>query len=475
MSHSVVLVAPPNPSMLEPRIAPPLGLLSLVAYARQQGRDTTDWRVIDLNVECYAPEAPRGHATHDFSLARCMAEIPTGADVYGLSFASMQYPHAVAIAAELAERDPQALLVCGGSHPSAVGKEVLTTSAFEAAVVGEGETAFLDILEDKYQAIDTMFHGRQIKDLNALPFPARDLVDFSKYVRKIGGQPATNMITSRGCPAKCIFCQQESLWGKGLRMQSASRIIAEVDNIYETTEIRNILFLDDSLTARPRRDLVELCARLKGRGVLWRGWTRANLCTRKGDPDMLHMMADSGCQALCIGVEAGTDKVLQALQKGTTVEINRQAIRNVAESGMSCRASIMVGNPSETWEDVVALRDFVEEMSPWLDDWLLSSYVPLPGTPSWDDPEKHGMRIDKAKAKATHYQHFFVVGGHEQSGTVHELLDGTGPDDIQLRHDFVLESLLRLAPRDRVKVTIGRRGNGSGNLRHPAPGQPATT
>jgi anaerobic magnesium-protoporphyrin IX monomethyl ester cyclase len=461
MTLSVVLVAPPNPSMLEPRIAPPLGLLSLVAYARQQGWDTTDWRVIDLNVECYEPTAPKGHATHDFSMARCMAEIPSGADVYGLSFASMQYPHAVAIAKELVARQPGALVVCGGSHPSAVPSECL--EPFDVVVTGEGEAAFLKVISDwgtkPSNPVGQVYQGEQIKALDALPFPARDMVDFSKYVRKIAGQPATNMITSRGCPAKCIFCQQESLWGKGLRMQSAGRIIAEVDNIYETTGIRNILFLDDSLTARPRKDLVELCARLKDRGVLWRGWTRANLCTRKGDADMLKMMADAGCQALCIGVEAGTDKVLKALQKGTTVEINRQAIKNVAESGMSCRASIMVGNPSETWEDVVALVDFIEEMSPWLDDWLLSSYVPLPGTPSWDDPEAHGMRIDKRLAKETDYRHFFVVGGHEQSGTVHELLDGTGPKDIQLRHDFVLETLLRLAPRDRVKVTIGREDN----------------
>ena len=473
MSH-VVLVAPPNPSMLEPRIAPPLGLLFLASWLTERAAVGCSVEVIDLNVACYEPTNPRGHATHDFSLDRCLREIPGGAAVYGISLASMQMPHGIALCHALRKRDPDALLVAGGSHASSVPHEV--AEVFDVVVQQEGEVAFSRIVagwlgggadavpfraaharmrSGVADARGLVVDGVKIDPLDRLPFPARHLLDFTKYVRKVAGQAATNIITTRGCPARCNFCQQTSLWGDGaLRVQTAPRILAEVDAIYEQTGIRNLLFLDDSLTARKRSDMFALCDGLRERGVKWRGWTRANLVARPGEEEVLAAMADAGCQALCVGVEAGTDRVLRGVGKGTTVAQNRTAIARIKAAGMYARSSIMVGNPGETWDDVIALVDFIAEVEP--DDWILSSYVPLPGTPAWDTPEKYGMIIDKEKAKRDAYRHFFVVGGDEQSGLVHRYVDGTGPEEIQARHDFVQESLLRLAPRDRIRVTIGR-------------------
>lgn len=147
---SVVLVAPPNASMTDPRIAPPLGLLSLVGWARSKGWDTSSWRVIDLNVDCFGPWPAKGHWTHDFSLDRCMSLIPAGADIYGLSLASMQLPHGRAVAGALRVRDPNAVLICGGSHASAVPEECAVEdeadakNGFDYVVALEGEIAFVE-------------------------------------------------------------------------------------------------------------------------------------------------------------------------------------------------------------------------------------------------------------------------------------------------------------------------------------------
>ncbi|MCB0355266.1 MAG: radical SAM protein, partial [Bdellovibrionales bacterium] len=312
----VCLVSPPNPSMLEPRIAPPLGLLYLAAWADEFHPGLARSVVIDLNTKCFAPESPKGHATHDFSLTRCMSEIPSGCQVYGLQLASMQMPHGISISKLLREREPNALIVCGGSHASAVPNEC--AQDFDVVITQEGEIVFSEVLLAWKEAIShtgaqselahallktkkrkesedgLVLEGKKIEPLDQCPFPARYHLDFSEYVRKVAGQPATNIITSRGCPARCIFCQQDSLWGRGLRIMSTDRILAEVDNIFQTTGIRNLLFLDDSLTARKRTEMIKLAHGLGERGVKWRGWTRANLCARPGEAEVLKAMADGG-------------------------------------------------------------------------------------------------------------------------------------------------------------------------------------
>lgn len=470
MPPSVVLISPPNSSMADPRIAPPLGLLYLAAAQIQAGLGAPV--VIDLNIACYQPDAPREHPggnTHDFSIARCMREIPTGADVYGLSVASMQMAHAVPLLKLLREREPGALLVVGGAHASAAPDDFAGIA--DMVIRFEGEDAWVTLLrqdmEDgicfewhprwkgRYRSLEhpnlqtKVIDGLQVDPLDIAPIPARHLLDFSKYTRKIAGKPATNIITSRGCPARCIYCQQEDLWGKGLRLQTPARILAEVDSIHATTGIRNLLFLDDSLTACPTARMSELCRGLKARGVEWRGWTRANLIAREDRLPMLREMRDAGFVSCCVGVEAGTDRLLKAIDKGTTVAQNRAALANLRAAGIRARCSIMVGLPGETWDDVIALTRFVTECQP--DDWILSSLVPLPGTPSWDDAEKFGIRIDREKVKKRNYADVFIVGGDETSGQFHDYA-GVSAEEIQARHDFVQETLLRTCPRDRQGI-----------------------
>ncbi len=477
----ICLLSPPNKSMADPRIAPPLGCLYLAAAQRAAGLG--DPIVVDLNVACYpaGPGGPKDHpggGTHDFSLERMLAEVPTGCDVYGFSLASMQLASGLPLVRALHAREPRAVMVAGGAHASAMPADL--AADFDVVIRYEGEAAWLAIVEHLAAnggraglfrdglafppervhhggaTIERGFSvkravvidGTQVDPLDDAPIPARDLLDFSRYTRRIAGKPATNLITSRGCPARCTYCQQVDLWGEGLRLMSPARVLAEVDAIRETTGIENILFLDDSLTACSTARMSELCAGLKARGVQWRGWTRANLIARDDRLPMLREMRDAGFVSCCVGVESGSDRLLKAIAKQTTVEQNRAAIRNLKAAGIKARCSIMVGLPGETWDDVQALVDFVAEVQP--DDWILSTLVPLPGTPSWDAPE---IEIDRDALAATAYRDVFIVGGDEQSGGgFWRYRDGTTAAEIDDRHAYVQEVLLRLCPRDRQGI-----------------------
>ena len=478
---NVCLIAPGNRSMADPRIAPPLGLLYLAAAQRRAGLG--DPVVVDLNVACFpaGPDGPKEHTggnTHDFSLARSLSEVPTGCDVYGFSLASMQLATGLPLVRALRQREPGAVMVAGGAHASALPDDLVAD--FDVVIRYEGEIAwvallshlaanggrcglFLDglgypaakvhhggaVVESRFAVTRAVvIDGTQVDPLDEAPIPARDLLDFSRYTRRIAGKPATNIITSRGCPARCTYCQQVDLWGEGLRLQSPARVLAEVDAIRETTGIENLLFLDDSLTACSTARMSELCAGLKARGVQWRGWTRANLIARPDRLPMLREMRDAGFVSCCVGVEAGSDRLLKAIAKQTTVEQNRAALRNLRAAGIKARCSIMVGLPGETWDDVQALVDFVAAEQP--DDWILSNLVPLPGTPSWTDPS---IEIDADAVAATAYEGVFIVGGNEVSGGgFWRHRDGTTAEEIDERHAYVQEALLRLCPRDRQGI-----------------------
>lgn len=457
----VCLIAPPNPPLTDPRIGPPLGLLYLVAASEQAGCDATH-EVVDLNVACYPADEPKGHWTHDFSVTRCLAEIPP-ADVYGFGVASAQVPHTRALLRALRQRDPGAVFIVGGPHVSATGAEMLRemkgSDAADYAVMGEGERVYPLLIKDIERGDQSgmgLVHGGKVR-IADVPMPARHMLDWSRYTRRINGEPATNIITSRGCPGKCAFCQQDSLWGRGLRLHHPARILVEVDSIRETTGIRNLLFLDDSLTARPARAMGEISKGLREREVMWRGWTRADLCTRPSSPEMLAIMRESGCQALCIGVEAGTDRLLRRLDKRTTVEQNTAAVHALYAAGITCRVSIMVGIPGETWSDVYALVEWVQRNAPFIDDWILSTFVPIPGSPAWDEAHRYGLAIDRQRAVREHYAACFVVGGDERSGRgYHRHMDGTTVEELDARHHFVQEALLGTVGRERYRVTIGQ-------------------
>lgn len=459
MTLRACLVAPPNPPLADPRIGPPLGLLYLAAAARDGGVPV-DHVVVDLNVACYPAETPRGHWTHDFSISRCLAEIPE-ADVYGFGVASAQVPHARALIRALRERHPAAVFVVGGPHASATGPELLRDvdggDAADVVVAGEGEDAWCRILR-------ALLEGRKPSGIvrgepmwpRCAGHPARDLLDWSRYTRRINGEPATNIITSRGCPGRCAFCQQETLWSGALRLSPSERVLDEVDDIHAVTGIRHLLFLDDSLTARSASEMRAIAEGLGQRGVLWRGWTRADLCLRPSSAETLRAIRDNGCQALCIGVEAGTDRLLRRLDKRTTTAQNSAALRTIHHAGLSARASIMVGIPGETWADVYALVRWVQEHAHLIDDWILSTFVPMPGSPAWDHADRYGLEIDRERAVREHYAACFVVGGDERSGRgYHRHLDGTTATELDARHHFVQEALLGTVGRERYRVTVG--------------------
>ena len=349
-----ILLINPRSKALDALPIPPLGILYLAAYVRERGFKNV--KVIDDNRERLPLEI--------------LEDEISKADVLGLTGTTSQYPNALKLA-ELA-RKYGVKIVYGGSHASTIREN----GHFDYIVKGEGEEAFLSILEGK-PATNTL-----IKNLDDLPFPARDLVPIREYatrgLKRFNGS-YTHMMTGRGCNSKCIFCSSPSMWGSP-RLMSAGRVFAEMLNIYESYGITNIHFQDDTFTLSRKR-VLELCSLLKGSviGFRWSCQTRPDMV----DKHLLKEMSKAGCVQIEFGVESGDAGLLLTAHKRYDKKQIKEAFNMAREAGINTYGFFMVGLPGETilsW-----LKTVLFALSLKVDQSVWTVLMPFPGTRVYEE------------------------------------------------------------------------------------------
>jgi anaerobic magnesium-protoporphyrin IX monomethyl ester cyclase len=217
-----------------------------------------------------------------------------------------------------------------------------------------------------------------IKDLDALPFPAWDLVDIERYQeiwRERHGYYSMNMVTTRGCPFHCNWCAKP-IWGQRYNARSPENVAAELKWLKETFQPDHIWFVDDIMGLKPRwmdrfADLVEeMDARLPFKAL-----NRADLLLRGNTVDALRR---AGARTVWIGAESGSQSVLDAMEKGTQVEQIREAAARLRAAGIEVGFFLQFGYPGETRADIEQTLKLVRDAKP--DDIGMSVSYPLPGT-----------------------------------------------------------------------------------------------
>jgi anaerobic magnesium-protoporphyrin IX monomethyl ester cyclase len=217
-----------------------------------------------------------------------------------------------------------------------------------------------------------------IKDLDALPLPAWDLLDVEQYRRiwrRRHGHFSVNMVTTRGCPFHCNWCAKP-IWGQRYNCRSPARVVEEMQWLKENLQPDHIWFVDDIFGLKPNW-LHEFADRLEAAGlkIPFRCLSRADLLHREGEIEALQR---SGCQMVWIGAESGSQRILDAMDKGTTVEQIRSTTRRLRGAGLKVGFFLQFGYPGEMREDIEQTLALVRECSP--DDLGISVSYPLPGT-----------------------------------------------------------------------------------------------
>jgi anaerobic magnesium-protoporphyrin IX monomethyl ester cyclase len=270
-----------------------------------------------------------------------------------------------------------------GAHFVLLGEGEHTLGELMDRLTGRTETPFdaiqgLAWVSDEQRGIIVTPRRPDIKDLDALPFPAWDLVDIGRYReiwRRRHGYYSMNMVTTRGCPYHCNWCAKP-IWGQRYNVRSPENVVAELKWLKETYHPDHIWFADDIMGLKPGwlqrfADLVEA----HGAKVPFKCLSRADLLLREGDIEALRR---AGCQIVWIGAESGSQKILDAMEKGTRVEQIYEATRRLHEAGIQVGFFLQFGYPGETRQDIARTFQMVRECQP--DDIGISVSYPLPGT-----------------------------------------------------------------------------------------------
>jgi anaerobic magnesium-protoporphyrin IX monomethyl ester cyclase len=216
-----------------------------------------------------------------------------------------------------------------------------------------------------------------ITNLDSLPFPAWDLVDVEKYRNiwvKRHGYFSMNMVTTRGCPYHCNWCAKP-IWGQHYNSRSPENVAAEMEWLKETYAPDHIWFADDILGLKPNW-IERFASRLREADAVipFKCLMRADLVTEK----TASALAQAGCKTVWLGAESGSQKILDAMDKGDKVEDIYRAAKLLQANGIEVGFFLQFGYPGETWNDVQMTLKMVRECAP--DDIGISVSYPLPGT-----------------------------------------------------------------------------------------------
>ena len=385
----ILLINPPleneitswNPQFLDQERGhnPPLGLLYLAGYLKSK-EGSHQIKIID---------APTEKLSYPQLREKIREFDPELTGITAMSFTLIDALKTAQIAKEI---NPQTKVVMGGPHIHIYGKETLKIGNSDFMVLGEGEETFYQLIknlgnEEKLKTIPGLIFydknrnlistgaPRFIENLNEIPFPARDLVNNKKYFSLLGeSNLVTTMITSRGCPYKCLFCDRPHL-GKIFRARSPQNVVEEMEECEKEYGIKEFLIYDDTFTI-DRQRVIDICNEIIRRklDIIWDIRARVNTV----DKEMLKLLRKAGCVRIHYGVEAGTQKILNVLRKGITLEQAEKAFQLTRQAGIQTLAYFMIGNPGETKEDILKTIEFSKKLKP---DYVhITTLMPFPAT-----------------------------------------------------------------------------------------------
>lgn len=366
----------------------PMNLCLLGAMIRKD----YDVTIVDGNSQDYTPE----------QFKKIIQDLKP--DLVGLTLLTNEYWESAHLGAKyVKEIDPNIITVIGGVYATVSYKTIHKDTNFDYICVGEGEYVFPELLQYLNGAADfpkNGFLGRKngeaadpnklqrapfIQNLDVLPYPAWDMVDYAAYTNMVGKvtvdhpylYPYTRMMTSRGCPIGCSFCEVELITGGPFRYRSVDNVIKELEWLKKDYGIKSFMLDDDNFFINRNRTK-EFCKTLIDKKMNL-SWKAHAVAVFHMNDEIIDLMADSGCCSVALAVESGTERVLKdIIHKPVKLDAARKVSKKIKERGMDLINNFIIGFPTETWAEIRQTFAFAEELDPDYAKFFIAT--PLEGT-----------------------------------------------------------------------------------------------
>lgn len=370
---------------------PPVGLCALAAYLIKHGYSVS---ILDANI--------LNISVNDIA-AGIIKEMP---NLVGIYTNTTNYYAVSKLVFAIKQENPSLKIVLGGPHPTFLPEVTLQEIPADYCVIGEGEETLLELvryLENNSSGISkidglafkegdekvTINKPRnRIKELDNLPFPAVHLLPplskYKLYLLQYKRLPYMTVLTSRGCPYKCIFCNTP--FGKTVRFHSPEYVLDYAEYLSKNFGVKELFFVDDTFTLDENR-VSKMCELMCNRklDIKWYASTRANIKNK----NLFSQMKKAGCWTCAIGVESGDTKILRLIGKDISLDEVRLACSAAIKAGLVLKTFFIIGNPGETTETIDRTIKFAKSLKSHFP--VFSLMTPYPGTELWERAETYGV------------------------------------------------------------------------------------
>jgi len=399
MKHSIVLINPPF--SLEDRygkdmkqfgaVTEPLGIAYIAGY------------LVSRNILVRIIDAPAENLAGDDIINSILKQ---GENIIGISMLTPSFGIVRDLCRKIKHVFPDCMVVLGGPHCTVLPEQTLQEiPEADIVCIGEGEQTMAEIAEKYgdsdfgsikgicYRSGDKILRTEErpyIRELDTIPPPARHLLPMEKYhltaSRVEGDSYCPTIIVARGCPFSCTYCSRT--FGRTFRAHSVKRIVEEIQSLVDTYQISQINIEADTLTAK-KKFIKELCNALINSGLSKKiKWT----CESRVDTvneEILRLMREAGCWQISYGVETGSQRLLDLINKSVTLKQIENTFKITKRVGITIRGFFMLGLPTETRAESIATIEFAKKLDPLWAQFTIT--VPYPGTAMFDELDRAGQ------------------------------------------------------------------------------------
>lgn len=314
-------------------------------------------------------------------------------DMYLYTVSTPVYLDTVLVVNALRRAYPQAKHVGGGPHVSLFPDEC--AQLFDSIVLHDGEESAVSLVTDFMNAnLQPQYQQQEMNEFSQYPYPDRRFVSPTSVAVRglLGGDYAelrgAETLFSRGCPFNCYFCANQKLSYAPVMFRSPEQICQEIAYLKREYQIEALAIKDDNAIPVNRKVAIGLLEAIGEGQMKWRGQSRANGIK----PDMVKLAQQAGCVDIAIGLESVSPQVLAIINKKIKLTEAKAYIGHLREAGIGVRLNLILGLPGEPDDILKQTIDFVDEVEP--SSVLLCLFCPVPGSETFQNPEKFGIQID---------------------------------------------------------------------------------